>query len=455
MILAIDCGSTNYKVGLFDEKLERQAVRSSPVTYATRDASTVEFDSDQIWQQTLSLIRQVCDDAGVAPAAISTIALASQAQTFTILGPDGRPVMPFMSWMDKRALRESAALAEQLGKNFHSHCSFPIPMPQLQVSKLLWVRRHQPDWLTNDAKIVGLPGFLAWHLAGLRLTDVNLAAMSGLFSMKEQAWWREALEMCEIKPEQLGGLVPTGQSVLARCTCSELNLPPHLRIVFAGNDQTAGAYAMGSANIILTLGTALVAYRRAGESPGPFSSGGCWGPYPGGGFYELATRDEGCAALDWAIEKLTSKDEAAFMKFAASAAPGAACFYPQLIFEDAAWIGSDDLGARARAVLEGICFCARELIEKDLNLKLTGAPVVVTGGGSQNRFWAELLANILDRPLLRGESDVLLGAAMMASPGHLPRSRDGGPVVSPDPKLAARYMQAYLEWQDLKKSRSF
>src|SRR5207253_2406636 len=94
-----------------------------------------------------------------------------------------------------------------------------------------------------------------------------------------------------------------------------------------------------------------------GETLGPFSTGGCWGPYPGGGFYELATRDEGCAALDWAVAKLMPDDEAGFMKCAESAAPGAGYFYPQRIYTDNAWIGPEDLDARVVARYEQT-YCA-------------------------------------------------------------------------------------------------
>lgn len=450
MILAIDCGSTNHKVALFDENLVRRADCSTPVAYTVRDANRVEFDAEKLWQDTLMLIRQACATGKIEPEQISTIALASQAQTFTVLDGDGRPLIPFISWADKRAVSESDELSRLLGPEFHRHCSFPAPLPQLQLAKLLWVRRHLVTWLPPDSKIVSLPGFLAWRLGGLHITDNNLAALGGLYSCAEKVWWRSALEVCGVQPEQLGELVPIAQAVPVQRACPQLELSPNVRVVFAGNDQTAGAYANGSKSgqLVLTLGTALVVYRYAGEVAGPYRSSSCWGPYPDGGFYELATRDEGCAALDWAVGKLMPNDEAGFMKRAEVAAPGVALFYPRHLRTAAAWIGPEDLAARARAVLEGICFSARELIEANLEAGAGTGPMVIIGGGSKSDFWLDILTNVLNRAVRRGAGDILLGAAMMARPGVRPPIHAAAAVRAPDPDTAGQYERVFRAWQN-------
>jgi len=450
VILAIDCGSTNHKVALFDLSLNRQAVCSQSIAYIIRDGQRAEFDGEKIWQDTLWQIREVCESAKIEPSAITSIALTGQAQTFVILDALDRPVMPFISWADTRAREESIELEGQFGREFHRHCSFPSPIPELQLSKLLWVRRHNPDWLRRAAKIVSLPGFLAWRLGGLHVTDTNLAAMSGLYSCPENGWWAPAREACGAQLEQLGELVPVGHAMQARRPWPQLRLSAEVRIVFAGNDQTAGAYANGGGvdQVVLTFGTALVAYRYSGKTAGPYQPEGCWGPYPSGGFYELAARNEGGAALDWAVEKLMPDNAAGFMEQAASAASGATFFYPQHIHNDKAWIGSDDLGSRARAVLEGLCFSARQLIESDLKLKLSNAPVTVIGGGSECCGWLQILSDILNRPVHRGKGDALLGAAMMALPGiKVPSVPSADAVATPDSRAVAQHDQLYSAWQ--------
>ncbi len=448
MILSIDCGSTNHKVALYDERLQMLAACSSPVAYAVREAKRTEFDAEKIWQDTVALINQACARAEVAPGQIKTIAIASQAQTFTLLDRDGHPMLPFISWMDKRARKEFSWTKRRFGDDFHRHCSFPSPAPQMQLTKLLWLKRNRPDLIKEADSVVSLPGFLALRLAGLDCIDDNLAAMSGLYSLAMDDWWPPALEAIGLEREQLGSLVKIATAIPARRACAELNLSPQLRVVFAGNDQTAGAYAnaVRSGRLALTLGTALVVYRYAGETHGPYHPGGCWGPYPGGGYYELATRDEGCSAIDWAAGELMPGNEAGFMKEAETAAAGAAYFYPQKMREKSAWTGLADSAARARAVLEGLCFSARGLIENDLKIRPGGDQIVAIGGGSQNRFWLQIFADVLNCPVRRGEGDILLGAAMMALPGVVAPGARGGEAIVPRRAAVENYDKIYRAW---------
>ncbi len=448
MILAIDCGSTNHKAALFDEGLRRLADCALPVAYAASNEQTVEFDPGQVWRDTVGLIRQLCAMASISTSQIKTIALAGQAQTFTLLDGAGRPLMPFISWQDKRAGAESRELAERMGADFHRHCSFPAPMPQLQLSKLIWIRYHRPDRLRNAASVASLPGFLARRLAGLDAMDDNLAAMTGMYSLALHDWRPAALEICGLTGAQMGPLTRIGSSIPAAAGCDEIKFAPELEVVFAGNDQTAGAFAAGGRESpVLTLGTALAVYRYAGAFPGPYHAQGCWGPYPGGGYYELAARDEGCAALDWAVDRVMPGARAAFMAGAATAAPGAAFFYPERIRTAGAWTGASDPAARARAVLEGICFSARQLMEEGLQMPLPGAPLTVAGGGSANSFWLQMLADICGGPVFRSAHDALLGAAIMARQDAEPSGMGAVRPILPDPGMAADYAGIYRTWR--------
>ena len=447
MILAIDCGSTNQKVALFNEDLTRLAACSTPVAYTVRDAERVEFEPEKSWRDTCSLIRQVCAAARVQTRQITTVALASQAQTFTLLNIEGEPLIPFLSWADKRAQEESAELTERMGGRFHHHCSFPAPLAQLQLSKLLWLARRLSPALRARTRVVSLPAFLALRLAGLHYSDSNLAAMSGLYSLTKRSWWLEALSVCCLEAESCGQVVEIGTAVPAQARCPELDLSPKLRIVFAGNDQTAGAYATGAEGLVLTLGTALVAYRFAGATAGPFQATGCWGPYPGGGFYELVTRDEGCAALDWAVAQSMPGNEVEFLELAASAPGGGAFFYPQRMHTPEAWLGSGDPAVRARAVLEGICFSMRGLVDDMPSAESARDAVTAIGGGSANSLWLAMLANVLNRPVRHGQGDILLGAAMLARPGIKPSHSANTACFPPKPKQVDEYEQVYHAWR--------
>lgn len=423
LILSVDCGSTNLKAALFDSALNRVAEHSVSVEYSLDDGVKVEFLAGSALSSWRVLLDSVCSAAGVAREAISCVTFTSQAQTFAFTDAHGQALTPFYSWMDRRAEGEAARLSLEFGSSFHEHCSFAPPIPQLQLAKVLWLHEHLGGDLPPDARLVFLPGYFAMDLGIDNVTDSNLAAMGGLYSLREGGWWDEALSLCGLSASQLPKVVEVGEGI--RIGEGTSGFADGCAVVLAGNDQTSGAFANAcrEGGMVVTLGTALVVYRYAGEEPGPYHAGACWGPYPGGGYYELATRVEGCRALDWAREKLMAGRSAAAFDQAAQDVLGEhgipadewCLFYPQRIGGDGAWCGSGTLGERAHAVLEGIAFLLRHLVETELETNRIPSEITVTGGGSHSTLWLQLLADILGYPVRPGAGDSLLGAAMMCS----------------------------------------
>jgi sugar (pentulose or hexulose) kinase len=469
-VLALDLGSTNLKAALFHAVNGCLAEGSVPVAYLTNESTSAGFshvtlNPEGVWLSIARLISETCASADAQPSAIDRIAVASQAQTFVLLDTDGVPLTPFISWLDTRGAPYSGEIADALGDHFHDHCSFSSGMSELALSKLLLLRDQNPELLSSTARVELLPSYIVGRLVGLAITDANLAAMSGLYSLHLQTWWDAALELCGLAAEQLPELAPLGAPLRARQVCSDLGLRGDVEVVLAGNDQTAGAYGNGCAegDWVITLGTALVAYRYAGQTPGPYGRLGCWGPYPGGGYYELGVRNHGCLALDWAREQIMPGEPIeAFIAEAAKAtrvtkAPtcgSTACFYPAHMGTANAWDGLADSAQRALAVLEGIGLSLRQLILSDLEVVAPPTSIVAIGGGARSDLWLQLLADILGCPVRRGTGDARTGAAMMAitdAPAfRLPAYPDADraqPIFHPTPRRVEYYEWLYESWR--------
>jgi xylulokinase len=454
VILAVDCGSTSFKAALFSSRLERLGEATGPVPYARHDATCVEMPGEGLWQAFADVVSGACRSAGLPSRRVDRIAFASQAQTFALCDPACRPLTPFFSWLDRRAEAEAAEAAAAFGADFHRHCSFAPPIPQLQLCKMRWLSRAHPDVLSPPAALALLPGFLAWRLGVANTVDRNLAAMGGAYSLVCGAWWPAALDFCGFANVSMPRLVDLGATVAAEAAPWSDAYRAGLGVTFAGNDQTAGAYGNGCEHggIVVTLGTALVVYRHAGDRPGPYHPGGCWGPYPRGSFYELATIDEGCKALDWARASLLPGQPAAAFDALASRTVAAAAedraprFHPGRIAAGTPWAGArEESAGAAYAVLEGICFALRRLLDGALCADGRARRIAVIGGGSRSDLWLGLLANVLGTPVTRGAGDALLGAAAMSLGMPVPEAQAAGAVWRPEPQrlpvLEARYRQ--------------
>ena len=351
--------------------------------------------------------------AGATADDVCRIALTSQAQTFCICDDKGKPVSPFLGWTDLRAEEEAAELQKLLGDSFHHETGWSKVRPGHMLSKVLWWRKQHG--LPGYHRIVSLPSYLAMQLGAAHVSDSNLAAMSGFYSIPDKCWWAEAIEVAGISAAQLGLIVEAGKPVPTRSESRRLGYSESLEIVFAGNDHTAGAVGCGcrTGRSVMTLGTAGVYYRLAGREPGPFSAHGLWGPYPGDGYYELFHITHACSALDWADKYLFgSVDSPRFVESARKAGPDTPFFDPDRWGSANAWSSRTNVEEMSYAVLEGIAFalraCAGEArVAKD-------DEILILGGGSRLDFWVQLLANTFGCPFVRSTRDGLDGAALLA-----------------------------------------
>ena len=413
MILAADLGSTNVKAALFAADGRGIGEASSALPYEAQTASRAELSPEAAAGCFFEVLSGVLASAGAAADDVRRICLTSQAQTFCVCDDKGKPVSPFIGWTDLRAEEEAAELQALLGDSFHRETGWPEVRPGHMLSKVLWWRKRHG--LPADHRIVSLPSYLAMRLGAAHASDSNLAAMSGFYTIPDKCWWARAIEAAGVSAAQLGPVVETGKPVPTRSESRPPGYSESLEIVFAGNDHTAGAVGCGcrTGRSVMTLGTAGVYYRWAGREPGPFSANGLWGPYPGGGYYELFHITHACSALDWADKYLFgSVDSQRFVESARKAGPDTPFFDPDKWGSGVAWSFRANVEEMAYAVLEGIAFALRACAGEAPGAK--DDEILILGGGSRLDFWVQLLANTFRCPFTRSTRDGLDGAALLA-----------------------------------------
>jgi len=393
MILAIDLGSTSFKTGLFDRKLRQVGGGSAPLRYRYASGGRVELNVPVLEAALRHALPQKL-------AGIEAIAVTSQAQTFTVLDRHGRATRPFVSWQDGRAGAACERLKRKL-PDFAEHCSFADLLPALQVCQL----HHAPA--RRGELVVQLPTYFVRQWIGEAVIDDNLAAMSGLYSLKLRDWWPAAAGRTV-----LPRVIPVG-SVAGVTRPNQFGLPVGVPVVLAGNDQTAGAYAAqleAKYAALLTLGTAQVVYACCRRMPPP-KTGLIRGPYPGGLFYRMAADGCGANLTNWAETVLAGC--ATHDKFFAQAARApAGCHGLRYDADRGAWLNlglhhtSADM---ARAILE--CLTRRMA---GMLTQIDGSRrqrLLVAGGGSQRSVWRKILSAVVGGRLTRTEVSPLIGAA--------------------------------------------
>ncbi|MCX6935329.1 MAG: FGGY-family carbohydrate kinase [Verrucomicrobia bacterium] len=410
MILAIDLGSTSFKAAVFDRRLRLMTSGSGRLRYRFGAGGLVELDVAVVH----AALRCALDEARVRDHDIKIVALTSQAQTFTWVDARGRARMPFLSWQDTRSATDCVALKLKL-KGFSEHSSFSHLFPGLQVCQLRRLRSG------GQGMPLLLPSYILRLWTGEAITDNNIAAMSGLYSMITNGWWPAALRACGLSESQLPRVIQVGEIAAETTSAAQpFGLPRGVPVVLAGNDQTAGGFGAGlekRQELLISLGTAQVAYTCHRTMP-RLLAGASRGPYPGGLFYRMAADRCGGNVVNWAQAVLAGcTTPAGFDAVAASSPAGCrgVVFEPGDAPEGGAWrnIGlHHGPGDLARAVLESL---ARRMAHMVSTIYPGPLPVVnVAGGGAQSVLWRDILAKELGVPVVLTRATPLAGAARLA-----------------------------------------
>lgn len=202
-----------------------------------------------------------------------------------------------------------------------------------------------------------------------------------------------------------------------------LGLPAGIPVILAGNDQTAGALGagiQGKEALLLTLGTAQVAYATTPLLADP-APGLIRGPFPGGLAYRMAADSCGGNLINWAQTVIAgAATDARFFELAASTAPD--ChglrFEPELTTCAGAWrnLGLHHQPADfARSVLEALCARMERMVHQlGVGLPPPGGHVLVAGGGSASALWLDMLSDRLGCEVRRTDRTAMDGAATLA-----------------------------------------
>jgi sugar (pentulose or hexulose) kinase len=418
LIYAVDLGTTNIKVALYDARLERLAAATQPVAY-TGVPPIVEFDPDLLLDQVVTLIGSCARASGVDTARDSAlIVLTGQAESLVVADRDGRPLRPAISWLDSRSVTEAQEMTEHFGAaNAFAITGQPTAAATWPATKLRWLWRHEPDVLERAGQILMIKDFIQLRLSGEAAGELSTRAFSYLFDVRAASYWPAMLDFCDISRGQLPPLVDPGTTIGAVLPAMVPRLPPAAN--WAVNVGTldhfasmvgTGSYRHGvvseSAGTVLSLSVLLddwkfdpellVSYHRGVRGDDYVLFDGC---------------DSGGLCLEWFRSAVYP--EAGFPELAASVARRGAgrpapLFLPQLTgvnppeflpnahgaFVDIS-LGHDGTDL-AYAVMEGVAHLLRSNLEYCQRSVGRVDALVSTGGGTASAFWTQLKADVCD-----------------------------------------------------------
>jgi xylulokinase len=443
LIYAVDLGTTNLKVAMYDEELTRLAVASAQAVY-TRTGPRVEFDPEAYLDSVLELVGECARSSGVDTAHHdAVIALTGQAESLVLLDSSGRPTRPAISWLDERSVRQ----ADEVAERFDATDSFattgqPVVSATWPATKLRWLLENEPETMASTSRVLLVKDYVLYRLTGRLAGELSTRGFSYFFDVQAGSYWGSMLDFCGIRTEQLPELVPAGTPFTFSSSARDLDLPP--AISYTANAGAldhfcsmvgTGSYRPGliseSAGTVLSLSMLTESWSFDPLTRISFHRG-----LTNGDIVLFNGVDSGGISLDWYRElydghldfadlnaQLPTCDQSAAPLFL----PYLTGVNPPAYYANArgAFIGlglKHDAIDLAYAVEEGVAHLLRENVDEFVGpAKRPGVTIVSTGGGTASPFWNQLKADVCETPLLvpRESESSCRGVAIMAvAAGH-------------------------------------
>jgi sugar (pentulose or hexulose) kinase len=398
---------------------------------------------------------------GVALCATSGTVLLVDAAT-------GAPRTAGLMYDDTRAAAD-ADRANRVGGEAWARLGYRT-QPSWGLPKLLWLLRERPE-LVPGARLAHQPDVVTRRLVGRPVPADTSHALKTGYDLRRNAWPQELLVALGVPAEVLPEVVLSGSRLGTVCAeaAAATGIPEGTPVVAGMTDGCAaqlgaGALRVGSWNSV--LGTTLV-LKGVTEEPLVDPAGVVYSHRaPDGGWLPGGASSVGAGVLS---ARFPGRDLAALGRRAAAREPAGAVAYPLVSRGErfpftAPQAEGFVLGTPAdeadeyAALLQGVAFVERLCFDYlDLLGAPTGGDLSLTGGGTRSRYWSQLRADVLGRPVrLPEQAEAGLGMAVLAAAAVTgrPAAEVAGDMVhvrevlEPRPDRVPRFRAPYLRLVD-------
>ena len=110
-VLAIDQGTTSTRAIVFDAQARTVALARREFAQHYPASGWVEHDAEDIWRDTVEVVREAIERAGCGPQEIAALGITNQRETTVVWErATGRPIHRAIVWQDRRTAEECARL---------------------------------------------------------------------------------------------------------------------------------------------------------------------------------------------------------------------------------------------------------------------------------------------------------------------------------------------------------
>lgn len=484
--LGIDAGTTAIKAGVYRPDGTLVSVGEVPGEVTLLPGGRSEQDMHGVWQGVCRAISKALE--GIDPSSIASVGIAAQGDGLWSLDSDRQPTGPAILWNDTRAAGQLSQLLQSGGTGAIARACHTAIWPGSMGPLLNWMLQEDAARASRISHLLYCADWVGYCLTGYIATDLSDASIPFL-DLSTRTYDEDALrasgclsmQQCLATPrrasEQLGKIseeaaAATGLHAGTPVSVGTLDLSA--MIVGMGMNQPGETLLILGTTAVVNILTAQV---DTSEQP----VGATAYHATDNVLTRILAPTTGAAAFDWfcALHPQTlggntpAEIATKLNSLAGNVAPGAAgiTFLPYLNGERAPFVAANAKGAffglsadstkaeMGRAVMEGTAFSLRHCLQDEgFRPERT---VRLTGGGSRNALWCQIIADVLQVPIETStDSDHgLWGAACLGASAagsgdacELARRTEQTRRFEHDPALAPAYDQAFARYLTLSRA---
>ncbi len=520
-IIIYDFGTSSVKTCLFEIDSEVRIAAASAAEYGlyiTGDGDA-EQDTEEWWAALCSTTGDCLKKSGIKPGEIMGMGACAQFQGTVLVDESGNAVRRPMNYLDQRGIKEYKEcmgsgiikvsgcslykLVRNLIVNYAGSVSVKDP-----VWKYKWVESNEPEVFRKVYKWLDIPDYLLARLTGRIVRTADSAYGTFLYDTRKgkEGWNKGLLKMYKVDPKHMPEIIDCTDIAggLTEKAAEDLGLVSGIPVFGGGGDTTfvnigAGCTRPGDTHIYVgTSGWVSTFLDHQTVDINAMITGVLSAKH--GYFNYYAELETAGKCFEWVMDHLALDEVGIYLdkvtiaddiesrytslydylsEEVSKVPPGAngVIFTPWLHgnrcpFEDSSAGGMFfnvriENGKRdmIRAVLEGICYHLRWLLECEMKKVKTSDTIRFVGGGALSPVTCQMLADITGRTIetVKDPQDVgAIGTALVVAAGIkgtdvLDLARQlvkADHVYVPDPGNKAVYERNYRVFKKLYKANA-
>ena len=271
LILSVDLGTSNVKGAVFDIQGKELAKASIEYFLLYPAKSIVENDVEVYWNKVKKILKDLCCKIGSRAKKIIAIVTSSQAETIVPLDRDYKPLRNAIVWIDIRSIEEAKEIENHFNtlKQFN-RTGYPTVDPSWPATRILWLKKHEPEIFSRTAKFVLLHDYILYRLSGKIAGEATTYNSSYYYDIKEFKYIHEMLDFLAIKENKLPEVVKSGTEI-GTITDEVRNITGmdiKTKVIAGAMDQVCGAVGVGNVSEGMateTTGSAFAMFINTGK----------------------------------------------------------------------------------------------------------------------------------------------------------------------------------------------